>query len=86
MFNYSLGSYQLIQYKFSDTVTEISIVLQRVLKVARLIDNNLVNSTQISFIKRNSTIKALNIARNCCDILGGNGIIDEYRIMRQSYN
>ena len=86
MFGYPLASYQLIQYKFANILSEISIGLQSCLQVGRLKDDKLLNPTQISIIKRNSCMKALAAARECRDILGGNGIIDEYDIMRHVCN
>jgi len=86
MFGHPLASYQLIQYKLANVLSEISIGLQSCLQVGRLKDSELLNPTQISIIKRNSTMKALNAARDCRDILGGNGIIDEYHVMRHLCN
>ena len=86
MFNYPLSSYQLIQYKLSNIISEIFISLQSCLQIGKLKDLNLINPTQISIIKKNSCIKSLNCARECRDILGANGIIDEYHIMRHLCN
>jgi len=86
MFGYPLASYQLVQYKFADILSEISIGLQACLQVGRLKDEQLINPTQISIVKRNSCTKAIEAARVCRDVLGGNGIIDEYDVMRHACN
>ncbi|CAK5013538.1 unnamed protein product [Meloidogyne enterolobii] len=67
-------------------LSEISIGLQACLRVSRLKDEGKVAPEQISLIKRNSCGKALDIARKARDILGGNGIVDEYNIMRHMVN
>ena len=67
-------------------MTEISIGLQACLQVGRLKDKGLVQPEMISLIKRNSCGKALEIARNARDMLGGNGISDEYHIIRHVMN
>lgn len=85
-FNKPLASNQLIQIKLTDMLTEITLGLQSVLRVGRLIDeDNLIPET-ISIMKRNNCMKALHIARNARDILGGNGISDEYHIIRHMLN
>lgn len=81
-----MANYQLIQKKFADALTEISIGLQACLQVGRLKDEGRVAPEMISMIKRNSCGKALRIARECRDILGGNGIADEYHIIRHAMN
>ncbi|CAJ0605338.1 unnamed protein product [Cylicocyclus nassatus] len=85
-FDKPLAQMQLIQLKFADMLTEITLGLQACLRVARLKDEGLVRPEQISMIKRNSCGKALDIARKARDILGGNGIVDEYHIMRHMIN
>ena len=67
-------------------LTEISLGLQATLRIGRLIDEDMLIPENISIIKRNNCIKSLNIARNCRDILGGNGIMDEYHIIRHMLN
>jgi glutaryl-CoA dehydrogenase len=85
-FNRPLGANQLVQIKLADMLTEISMGLQSALRVGRMIDtNNLVPET-ISMIKRNNCMKSLNIARTARDMLGGNGISDEYHIIRHMLN
>ena len=67
-------------------LTEISLGLQACLRVGRLKDAGLDTPEMISMIKRNSCGKALDIARQARDILGGNGISDEYHIIRHLIN
>jgi glutaryl-CoA dehydrogenase len=67
-------------------LSEITLGIQASLRVGRLIDDNVIVSENISIIKRNNCLKALNIARNARDMLGGNGISDEYHIMRHMLN
>ena len=92
MFGYPLGSYQLIQFKMAQILTDISLGLQGCLRVGRLKDTentdngNKLHPSQISLIKRNSCLKALDAARQCRDMLGGNGIVDEYHVFRHMAN
>jgi glutaryl-CoA dehydrogenase len=67
-------------------VTEISLGLQGCLQVGRLLDEGKAPVELISLVKRNSCGKALEIARNARDMLGGNGLSDEYHIIRHSVN
>jgi len=85
-FNKPLASNQLIQLKLVNMQTEIAIALQSVLRVGRLIDDGSHNPEIISLVKRNSCGKALEIARNARDMLGGNGISDEYHVIRHVMN
>jgi glutaryl-CoA dehydrogenase len=85
-FNKPIASNQLIQIKLTDMLTEITLGLQATLRIGRLIDEEMLIPENISIIKRNNCIKSLNIARNCRDILGGNGIMDEYHIIRHMLN
>ena len=85
-FNKPLAANQLIQIKLADMLSEISIGLQSVLRVGRLIDENIMIPEIISIMKRNNCAKSLYIARNARDILGGNGISDEYHIIRHMMN
>jgi glutaryl-CoA dehydrogenase len=85
-FNKPLASNQLIQMKLTDMLTEITLGLQSVLRVGRMIDNHMLVPENISIIKRNNCSKSLNIARSARDILGGNGISDEYHIIRHMLN
>jgi len=70
----------------ADAVTEINICLHAALQVGRLKDQGQAAPEMISMIKRNSCGKALVIARDCRDMLGGNGISDEYHIIRHVTN
>ncbi|XP_022661603.1 glutaryl-CoA dehydrogenase, mitochondrial-like isoform X1 [Varroa jacobsoni] len=81
-----LAKNQLIQKKLADMLTEISIGYQACLRVGRLFDDKKINPEMISIIKRNSCGKALDVARQARDMLGGNGISDEYHIIRHVMN
>ncbi|PIO58885.1 acyl-CoA dehydrogenase protein, partial [Teladorsagia circumcincta] len=85
-FGRPLAQTQLIQLKFADMLTEITLGLQACLRVARLKDEGKATPEMISLIKRNSCGKSLDIARKARDILGGNGIVDEYQVMRHMVN
>uniref|UniRef100_A0A1I7T235 glutaryl-CoA dehydrogenase (ETF) n=1 Tax=Caenorhabditis tropicalis TaxID=1561998 RepID=A0A1I7T235_9PELO len=85
-FGRPLAQNQLMQLKMADMLTEISLGLQGCLRVSRLKDEGKVQPEQISIIKRNSCGKSLEIARKARDMLGGNGIVDEYHIMRHMVN
>jgi len=85
-FNKPLASKQLIQKSLADMQTEITLGLQAVHRVGRLIDNNQMQPEMISLVKRNNCQKALQIARSARDIHGGNGISDEYHIIRHCMN
>jgi glutaryl-CoA dehydrogenase len=67
-------------------MTDIAIGLQSVLRVGRLMDEDMVSNEMFSIVKRNNCGKALAIARSARDILGGNGISDEYHVMRHMVN
>ncbi|MEE4245562.1 MAG: acyl-CoA dehydrogenase [Kangiellaceae bacterium] len=85
-FNRPLAANQLIQKKLADMQTEISLGLQSALRVGRLIDNKQFKPEMISLIKRNACGKALDIARTARDMHGGNGISDEYHVIRHMMN
>lgn len=85
-FGVPLAAKQLVQKKLVDMQTEIAIGLQAVLKVGRSIDDNSYSPEMISLVKRNNCSKALDIARSARDILGGNGISDEYHVIRHCMN
>ncbi|CAO1327179.1 unnamed protein product [Diamesa hyperborea] len=85
-FGRPLAQTQLIQKKLADAVTEISLGLMAALQVGRLKDQHLHNPDMISLIKRNNAGKSLEIARATRDMLGGNGISDEYHIIRHVMN
>ena len=67
-------------------MTEISLGLQGCLRVGRLLEQGRASPEMISLVKRNSCGKALDIARKCRDMLGGNGIADEFHVMRHLVN
>ena len=81
-----LARFQLIQKKFADALTEINTAFAACIQVGRLKDAGLVAPEMISMIKRNSCGKSLAIAREMRDVLGGNGISDEYHIIRHVMN
>ena len=85
-FGKPLAAKQLVQKKLVDMQSEIAIGLQAVLKVGREIEKGTYTPEMISLVKRNSCSKALDIARNARDILGGNGISDEYHVIRHCMN
>jgi glutaryl-CoA dehydrogenase len=85
-FGTPLASKQLVQKKLADMQTEIALGLQGALRVGRLIDQNQMKPEMISLIKRNNCMKALTISRSARDIHGGNGISDEYHIIRHCMN
>ncbi len=85
-FGRPLAANQMIQRKLADMQTEIAIGLQAVLRVSRLADESKASPEMISLVKRNSTGKALEVVRHCRDMHGGNGIIDEYHIIRHLGN
>jgi glutaryl-CoA dehydrogenase len=85
-FGRPLAQNQLIQKKLADMQTEISLGLQGALQVGRIIDSGEWDPTMISLVKRNSCGKALDIARMSRDMHGGNGISDEYQVIRHVMN
>jgi len=85
-FNRPLAANQLIQKKLADMMTEYGLALQACLTVGRLKDENKATPEMICLIKRNSAGKSLEIARQARDMLGGNGISDEYHIIRHMVN
>ncbi len=86
MFGRPLAATQLIQKKLADMQTEITIGLQAILRVGRLMDEGRAAPEMISLCKRNSCGKALAIARESRDMHGGNGIADEYHVIRHMMN
>jgi len=85
-FGRPLAANQLIQKKLADAVTEISLGLQSCLQLGRLKEEGKLVPEMISILKRNNCGKSLAIARECRDMLGGNGISDEYQIIRHVMN
>ncbi len=86
MFGRPLAQTQLIQKKLADMMTEITLGLHAVLRVGRLFDEHKVAPEMISLVKRNNCGKALDIARMARDMHGGNGIVDEYHVIRHVMN
>jgi glutaryl-CoA dehydrogenase len=86
MFGRPLANTQLVQKKLADMLTEISLGLQGVLRLGRLMDEGRAALEMISLAKRNSCGKALEIARASRDMHGGNGIVDEYHVIRHMLN
>ncbi len=86
MFGRPLAATQLIQKKLADMQTEITVGLQSVLRLGRLMEEHRAAPEMISLCKRNSCGKALDIARVARDIHGGNGIADEYHVIRHVMN
>jgi glutaryl-CoA dehydrogenase len=85
-FGRPLAANQLIQKKLADMQTEIAVGLQACLRAGRLMDDNRCAPELISLIKRNSCGKAIEIARAARDMHGGNGIVDEFHVMRHVVN
>jgi len=85
-FGRPLAANQLIQLKLANMQTEITLGLQTVLRVGRLMDEGRAAPEMISLIKRNSAGKALDIARLARDMHGGNGVSDEYHVIRHAMN
>ncbi len=85
-FGRPLAATQLVQKKLADMQTEITLGLQASLRVGRLFDEGKVAPEMISLVKRNNCGKALDIARVARDMHGGNGIQQEYMVMRHAAN
>ena len=85
-FGRPLAATQLVQKKLADMQTEIALGLNACLTLSRLRDQGKATPEMVSLLKRNSAGKALDIARTARDILGGNGISDEYHVIRHLMN
>lgn len=85
-FGKPLAANQLIQYKLAEMETKLTLGLQGCLRLGRLKDEGKASTASISLMKRYATISALDIAREARDMLGGNGIMDEYHIIRHMLN
>jgi len=85
-FGNPLASNQLVQFKLAEMATEITLGLHACLQVGRLKDEGELCPEMISMVKRNSCLKSLDIARKARDMLGGNGIVDEYHVIRHMVN
>ena len=86
VFDKPLAAQQLIQKKLADMQTEITLGLHAALRLGQLRDENNAPPEAISLLKRNNCGKALDIAREARDMLGGNGIADEYHVIRHMLN
>ncbi|UCV29070.1 acyl-CoA dehydrogenase [Ferribacterium limneticum] len=85
-FNRPLAANQLIQKKLVDMQTEIALGIQSVLRLGRMMDDGSACPENVSMLKRNSCGKALDIARTARDMLGGNGISDDFGVIRHVVN
>jgi glutaryl-CoA dehydrogenase len=85
-FGRPLAANQLIQLKLANMQTDITLGLQAVLRVARLMDEGRAAPEMVSLVKRNNCGKALDIARTARDMHGGNGISDEFHVIRHVMN
>ncbi|SDD99282.1 acyl-CoA dehydrogenase [Rhodospira trueperi] len=85
-FGRPLAQTQLIQKKLADMQTEITLGLHACLRVGRLMDDGRMAPEMISLVKRNSCGKALDVARTARDMHGGNGIADEFHVIRHVLN
>ena len=86
MFKKKLAANQLIQKKLADMLTEISLGIGACLHAGRAMDNNKDLKIAISMLKRNNCHKALKIVRNARDMLGANGLLEEYHMIRHLIN
>ena len=85
-FGKPLAANQLIQKKLADMQTEITLQLQMSLRLGRLMDEGRATPEMVSMAKRNATGKALDIARAARDMHGGNGVSDEFHVIRHAMN
>lgn len=85
-FGQPIAADQLIQFKLANMQTNITLGLQGCLRLGRLKDEGRVDTPMISMLKRYSTLTALDVARESRDIHGGNGIMEEYHVMRHLMN
>jgi len=85
-FGRPLAANQIVQLKLANMMTEITLGLQGALRVGRLLDEDKATPEMVSLVKRNSCGKALEIARMARDMHGGNGISDEFHIIRHVMN
>lgn len=85
-FGVPLARNQLMQKKMADMLMEITIGLQSCLRLGRLLDEKKACPEMISILKRNNCGKALDVARQARDMLGGNGVADEYHVIRHLLN
>ena len=85
-FGHPLAANQLIQFKLANMQTNITLGLQGVLRLGRIKDEGRVDTAMISMMKRYSTVTALDIAREARDMHGGNGITEDFQVIRHMLN
>ena len=85
-FGQPLAANQLIQYKLANMQTNITLGLQGCLRLGRLKDENKIDTPMISMMKRYCTVTALDVAREARDMMGGNGIMEEFQVIRHMVN
>ncbi|MES1909696.1 MAG: hypothetical protein MHM6MM_002397 [Cercozoa sp. M6MM] len=85
-FDAPLAAFQLPQFKMANMMSEIALGKEACLQAARQKDAGTLHPTAISLLKRNNCVKALEIARAARDMLGGNGIVDEFHVIRHASN
>ena len=85
-FSKPIASFQLVQTKLVNALTEITKGQLLALQLGRLKERGEARHHHVSLAKRNNVGRALEIARNCRDVLGANGILDEYQTMRHMVN
>ena len=85
-FGRPLAATQLVQKKLADMQTEITLGLHACLQLGRLFDQGIIHHEAVSLLKRNNSGKALDIARVSRDMHGGNGVSDEYHVIRHAMN
>ena len=85
-FGAPLAANQLVQRKLADMLTEVALGYQACLAVGRQLERGAFAPEMVSLVKRNSCGKALAVAREARDVLGGNGISDEYHVIRHAMN
>jgi glutaryl-CoA dehydrogenase len=85
-FGVPLASFQLVQKKLADMQTDISLGTLAALQVSRLKEKGELAVEMISMIKRNNCMKSIQIARDAREMMGGNGISEEYHVLRHAIN
>jgi glutaryl-CoA dehydrogenase len=85
-FGVPLAAFQLVQFKLAQMSVDISLGLQGILQVSRLKEKDELAVEMISMMKRNNCMKAIQIAREAREMMGGNGITEEYHVLRHAIN
>merc|ERR1712032_1631056 len=85
-FGKPLAAMHIPQLKMANMLTEISLGIHAVHQVSQMKDQDMLAPEMVSVVKRNNCGKALAIAREARDMLGGNGIVDEYHVLRHAQN